>query len=234
MNGFFTINRELFDHPLWQTSTSEQKVILIVIIGMMNHTPKKWIWKGEEIEVDRGQRITTVAEIKRACGCGVSEKQIRTAIKKFKKFDFLSDQVSHDGHLITVENYSKWQGESSEGVTPTGRRWAGDGQETGRRRESLHYKNNENNDNNDNNIYITPNLGEFGNVRLTEEELEKLKERFPYDYQDRIERLSEYVASKGKRYKSHYATICSWARKESKGKEEQQERKKYDFKPCGN
>lgn len=58
-------------------------------------------------------------------------------------------------------------------------------------------------------------------MRLTEEELEKLKERFPYDYQDRIERLSEYVASKGKRYKSHYATICSWARKESKGKEEQ-------------
>lgn len=220
MNGFFTINRELFDHPLWQTSTPEQKVILVVIIGMMNHTPKKWIWKGEEIEVDRGQRITTVAEIKRACGCGVSEKQIRTAIKKFEKFDFLADQVSHDGHLITVENYSKWQGGGSEVVTPTGRRRAGDGQEMGRRRESLHYKNNENNDNNDNNIYIAPALGNFGNVLITEEELERLKERFPYDWEDRVERLSEYMKSKGKRYKSHYATILTWARKDADKKPE--------------
>ena len=32
-----------------------------------------------------------------------------------------------------------------------------------------------------NNIYIMPALGEFGNVYLTEEELEKLKERFPYE-----------------------------------------------------
>lgn len=217
MNGFFTINRELFDHPLWQTSTSEQKVILIVIIGMMNHTPKKWIWKGEEIEVDRGQRITTVSEIKRACGCGVSEKQIRTAIKKFEKFKFLADQVSHDGHLITVENYSKWQGGGSEVVTPTGRRQAGGRQETGRRREIPHYKNNENNDNN---IYITPALGKFGNVLITEEELERLKERFPYDWEDRVERLSEYMKSKGKRYKSHYATILTWARKDADKKPE--------------
>ena len=63
--------------------------------------------------------------------------------------------------------------------------------------------------------------GEYNNVLLSDEDYEKLVNKFPIDYQDRIERLSEYVASKGKRYKSHYATICSWARKESKGKEEQ-------------
>ena len=42
------------------------------------------------------------------------------------------------------------------------------------------------------NIYIRPALGEFENVLITEEELEKLKERFPYDWEDRVERLSEY------------------------------------------
>lgn len=56
--------------------------------------------------------------------------------------------------------------------------------------------------------------GEFKNVKLSEEELEKLKVRFPYDWQERIERLSSYMSSKGKRYKSHYATILNWARKE--------------------
>ncbi|WP_373742710.1 phage replisome organizer N-terminal domain-containing protein [Jeotgalibaca porci] len=57
--------------------------------------------------------------------------------------------------------------------------------------------------------------GEFDNVLLTDDELAKLKERFPNDLQQRIERLSDYVASTGKAYKSHYATIISWAKKDT-------------------
>ena len=56
--------------------------------------------------------------------------------------------------------------------------------------------------------------GEYANVLLTDDELEKLKAEYP-DWQERIERLSSYVASTGKRYKSHYATIRNWARKDT-------------------
>lgn len=56
--------------------------------------------------------------------------------------------------------------------------------------------------------------GEYDNVLLSDEELEKLKKDFPTDYQDRIDRLSEYVASTGKTYKNYLATIRAWARKE--------------------
>lgn len=55
--------------------------------------------------------------------------------------------------------------------------------------------------------------GEYNNVLLTDEELDKLKAEYP-DWQERIERLSSYVASTGKAYKSHYATIRNWARKD--------------------
>lgn len=55
--------------------------------------------------------------------------------------------------------------------------------------------------------------GEYKNVLLTDEELKKLQAEFP-DWEDRIERLSSYVASHGKSYKSHYATIRNWARKD--------------------
>lgn len=58
--------------------------------------------------------------------------------------------------------------------------------------------------------------GEFQNVRLTDEEYQKLVDRFPMDYQDKIENLSQYIAQKGKRYKSHYATILAWERKNNK------------------
>lgn len=55
--------------------------------------------------------------------------------------------------------------------------------------------------------------GEYKNVLLTDEELEKLKDEY-FDYEERIERLSSYVESTGKSYKSHYATIRNWARKD--------------------
>lgn len=55
--------------------------------------------------------------------------------------------------------------------------------------------------------------GEYGNVMLTDDELAKLQSEFP-DWQSRVNRLSEYIESKGAKYKSHYATIKSWARKD--------------------
>lgn len=57
--------------------------------------------------------------------------------------------------------------------------------------------------------------GMYNNVLLSDEDMEKLRTEFPHDYTDRIERLSEYIASTGKSYKSHLATIRSWARKEA-------------------
>lgn len=57
--------------------------------------------------------------------------------------------------------------------------------------------------------------GMYNNVLLSDEDMEKLQAEFPHDYTDRIERLSEYIASTGKSYKSHLATIRSWARKET-------------------
>ena len=58
--------------------------------------------------------------------------------------------------------------------------------------------------------------GEYNNVLLSDEDYDKLVNEFPIDYQERIERLSEYMASTGKSYKNHLATIRNWARKEKK------------------
>lgn len=67
--------------------------------------------------------------------------------------------------------------------------------------------------------------GEYNNVLLTDDELEKLKDEF-IDWEQRIDRLSSYVASTGKSYKSHYATIRNWARKDSEQTKQQVQPKK--------
>ncbi len=60
--------------------------------------------------------------------------------------------------------------------------------------------------------------GEYQNVLLSDTDLEKLKADFPNDWTDRIENLSNYMASTGKSYKNHLATIRNWARKEQQNK----------------
>lgn len=55
--------------------------------------------------------------------------------------------------------------------------------------------------------------GTYKNVLLSDNELETLKNEFD-DWEERIERVSEYCASKGKSYKNYLATIRSWSRKE--------------------
>ncbi|MDO4649674.1 MAG: helix-turn-helix domain-containing protein [Eubacteriales bacterium] len=71
--------------------------------------------------------------------------------------------------------------------------------------------------------------GQYGNVLLSEEELGKLQSEFPYDYGERIERLSEYMASTGKSYRNHLATIRNWARRE-KPKQQVYNPGMYEFK----
>lgn len=56
--------------------------------------------------------------------------------------------------------------------------------------------------------------GEYQNVLLSDDDLDKLKAEFPSDWDQRIQRLSEYMASSGKSYKNHLATIRNWARRD--------------------
>ena len=62
-------------------------------------------------------------------------------------------------------------------------------------------------------------LGRYQNVFLSDAELSELQADFPNLWQEYIERLSEYMASTGKTYKSHAATIRRWAKEDRrKGK----------------
>ena len=58
--------------------------------------------------------------------------------------------------------------------------------------------------------------GRYQNVFLTDEELADLQASFPTVWSQYIEKLSEYMASTGKRYQSHAATIQRWASEDAR------------------
>ena len=58
---------------------------------------------------------------------------------------------------------------------------------------------------------ITPTvLGRYQNIFLTDQEQAELQTEFPGLWREYVERLSEYMASTGKTYRSHAATIRRW------------------------
>lgn len=56
--------------------------------------------------------------------------------------------------------------------------------------------------------------GTYNRVLLSDDDLTKLKAEFSADWQERIDRLDEYIEIHGDKYKNHLATIRSWARKD--------------------
>lgn len=61
--------------------------------------------------------------------------------------------------------------------------------------------------------------GEFENVKLSHNEYSKLVDKYSEKKTlEMIERLSAYIEQKGKRYKSHYATILNWIRRDEDNK----------------
>jgi len=107
--GWIKLHRRLFDKPIWLLSSPEQKVILIALLSMANHAEKRWEWQGRPYTCKPGQMITSLKSIKKRCGRYVSEQNIRTALKRFEIFGFLTNKSTKHNRLITICNWDIYQ-----------------------------------------------------------------------------------------------------------------------------
>lgn len=116
--GFIKLHRELASKPIWLKSTVEQKVILVTLLMMANFKSNEWEWKGEKFEVKPGQFITSLDSIVKECGKGVSIQNVRTALTRFEKLDFLTDKPTKEGRLITIANWDLYQVDNKQPNKP--------------------------------------------------------------------------------------------------------------------
>lgn len=92
---------------IWKTSSSEQKVLLITLLMMANHASEEWEWKGNKFKCEPGQFITSLKSI--AHKAGVSIQNVRTALLKFEKYEFLTSESTNKNRLITIVNWEFYQ-----------------------------------------------------------------------------------------------------------------------------
>lgn len=70
--------------------------------------------------------------------------------------------------------------------------------------------------------------GEYKNVLLSDEEIEKLKKEFPDKYLSYIERVSGYMKQHNKSYSDYLATIRNWIRRDMEKEQAAQKPAIYD------
>lgn len=152
--GWITLYRELIKKPIWLNSTPEQKTILITLLLMANHEENEWEWKGQKFTVKPGQMITSLNSIVDKCGKGITTQNVRTAIKRFEKLGFLTNESTKQNRLITIVNWRKYQSVESKPNKDSNNQLTNDQQ---RPNNQLTTNNNDNNENNDNNNYYVRN-----------------------------------------------------------------------------
>ncbi|MFJ7933253.1 hypothetical protein [Sporosarcina sp. NPDC096371] len=108
--GWIKMHRKLLEKPIWTEATAEQKILLITLLLMGNHEEKQWEWKGKVFSASPGQFVTSLSSLVQKCGKGSSVQKIRTALKRFAKYEFLTDESTPHNRLITIVNWGVYQG----------------------------------------------------------------------------------------------------------------------------
>lgn len=150
-DGWVKVYRELLNKPIWQESTPEQKIVLITLLLMVNHEPKEWEWKGEKYVVQPGQCITSLESIALKAGRGISIQNVRTALKRFEKYGFLTNDSTNKNRIITIVNWDLYQVVKDEPNRQSNKRLTGNQQAINKQLTT-----NKNDKNDKEKIYIFP------------------------------------------------------------------------------
>ena len=148
--GWIKLHRALLDKTIWINSTPEQKTILITLLLMANHEPNQWEWKGKKYIVKSGEFITSLEKIVAKCGKGITTQNVRSALKRFEKLQFLTNESTKQNRLIKIENWGLYQDEENQPNKATNKEVTNDQQ---RPNKEVTTNKNDKNDKNDKNIF---------------------------------------------------------------------------------
>lgn len=213
--GWVKVFRQLLDKPIWQQSSPAQKTILITLLLMANHEEKEWEWKGQKFKASPGQFITSLDSIVKKCGTGISIQNVRSALVRFKKFEFLTNESTKTGRLITIVNWRLYQLSENDINIVNNKEVTKHQQSTNK--EVTPNKNDKNDKNNKKYIDLKFIDEVVDNVHILLEQYDKLVVKFGKELTHKnIIALDNYIANgKGNKYKDHYRALNTWCGKDS-------------------
>lgn len=206
MQGWIKLYRKLTEWGWYHDVNT--RITFIHLLLTVNH--KDNIYEGKLIK--RGSRL--VSNKKLAEEIGLTENELRTAIKHLELTGEINKQSTSRNTLITVVNYDCYQATSqTDNEQITNKSQTDNEQITTNKNkkndknlknERIQYARTRTQDINSKSSY-----GKFNNVLLTDDEYDLLIEQFGNPKQ-LIKRLDEYKEQSGKQYNSDYMAIRKW------------------------
>ncbi|MDY0396807.1 hypothetical protein RWE15_24035 [Virgibacillus halophilus] len=103
---------------------------MITLLVMANHREKEWEWQGEKFKTEPGQFVTSLEKIAQKCGRGITIQNIRTALKRFERYGFLTNKSTNRNRLVSIVNWEIYQSLDEEDNKPSGRQLTSNQQAT--------------------------------------------------------------------------------------------------------
>jgi len=114
MEGWIKLHRKLLKSDMYQALNAGQRDVLIMCLLLANHEENEWEFEGRIYKAEPGQFITSLASLKKHCAKDVSTRNIRTALQKLEKWQFLTNKSTKTGRLITILNWDTYQSVNNE------------------------------------------------------------------------------------------------------------------------
>lgn len=198
--GYIKTFRRIQQNPLWEEKPFDRARAWLDLILIANYKEGYLLVRGNKITVKRGQ--VGWSELALAEKWGWSRGKIRRFLDELQQSKQIVQHKNRVTSLITIVKYELYQ---DDGTTDSTTDSTTERQQTDTKKKDKKEKKES-----------IKGIGVFENVKLTEDELSKLKIQFGESTKEQIDNLSIYIKSKGDKYKSHYATILSWERKNVK------------------
>lgn len=211
-SGYISLYRSIQGHYLWEDIPFTKGQAWIDILLRASYDDRELLYNGKLYKLEAGEFITSMSKLSKAWGW--SREKVRRYLDLLESDSMICYLTDTHKTAIKVLNYKGFQAcskiKQATNEQQTSNRRAANEQQT----STINKYNNCNNDNTYS-LSCVKKYGEYQNVLLTDADLDKLKAEFPADYEERIERLSGYIESTGKKYKNHLATIRYWAKKDN-------------------
>jgi DNA replication protein DnaD len=107
--GWVKLHRILLDDPIWKCTTPIHKAVFITLLLDVNYSENEWEWQGKPFKCKAGQLITSLDSLASKCGKKITPANVRSALDKFVKYGFITNESTKTGRLITIVNWEKYQ-----------------------------------------------------------------------------------------------------------------------------
>lgn len=200
MDGWIKVPRSIADKA-WYGAPNDV-CLFIHLLMSANFTTR--YFKG--IEIKQGQLVRSLDSL--ASETGLTKNQVRTSIKHLIATHEITQERTHVGNLISIENYAFFGG--SIDTDHTERHTEGHTRITHGSHTDHTERRMKKNEEKGRDLH-----GEYGHVSLSAADFEKLTAQFGENGRDEwIRKVDEYCERTGKTYRNYFLTIQNWAKNE--------------------